>query len=211
MKKLELKPIFISFCLILFQTILYTINKLIQGTPHIIGNNIDTLIPFIVYFIIPYCIWYLLLFIVPYKYYKKDKTLFTKYVLSYILITIVANIIFFIYPTTVIRETLTNTNILYKLTEFIYNIDTPVLNCFPSLHCGISMLWILFTITNKKIDKIFKITITIISILIMASTLFIKQHVFIDLISGNIIALIIFLILQKQNKLITKTKELLKL
>lgn len=210
MKKIEVKPILISLCLIIFQSLIYLISKQIQGTPNIIGGVIDNKIPFIVYFIIPYVIWYLMLFIVPYILYKKDKNIFTKYILSYIIITIISNIIFIIYPTTVLRENLNGTNIFYIITKFIYQIDTPALNCFPSLHCGISMLWILFITNIKKANKI-KISIIIISILIMLSTLFIKQHVFIDLISGNIIAILIYLFINKTNKLTTKTKELLKI
>ena len=207
MKKIEVKPILISLCLIIFQSLIYLISKQIQGTPNIIGGVIDNKIPFIVYFIMPYVIWYLMLFIVLYK---KDKNIFTKYILSYIIITIISNIIFIIYPTTVLRENLNGTNIFYIITKFIYQIDTPALNCFPSLHCGISMLWILFITNIKKSNKT-KILIITISILIMSSTLLIKQHVLIDLVSGNIIAILIYLFINKTNKLTTKTKELLKI
>ena len=62
MKKIEVKPILISLCLIIFQSLIYLISKQIQGTPNIIGGVIDNKIPFIVYFIIPYVIWYLMLF-----------------------------------------------------------------------------------------------------------------------------------------------------
>lgn len=210
MKKIEVKPILISLCLIIFQSIIYLITKVVQGTPHLIGNIIDDKIPFVVYFIIPYCIWYLMLFIIPYIFYKKDKNLFIKYILSYIIITISANLIFLIYPTTVIRPCLDGNNIFYLITKLIYEIDTPILNCFPSLHCGISMLWILF-ITKLKNENITKILTITISIIIMLSTLFIKQHVFIDLLSGTAIAAIIYLFLIKEKKFTNEVKELLKI
>ena len=95
MKKLELKPIIISISLVLFQSILYALSKIISGgNAIVIGGYIDALVPFKTIAIIPYCIWYFLIFIIPYYYYKKDKELLSKYILSYVLITLIANIIF---------------------------------------------------------------------------------------------------------------------
>lgn len=210
MKKIEVKPIIIAILLIVFQSILYTLSKVFCITPHIIGNKIDSLIPFTLIFIIPYVFWYLMLFIIPYKMYKKDKNNLYKYIITNVLTVIVSNIIFIAYPTMVIRPELTGTNILYKITEFIYWIDTPALNCCPSIHCSFSMLFILHILDSKKQTKKFKIFTLITSILIMASTLLIKQHVLIDLILGDIIATIIFLIIRKETKLTNKIKQLVK-
>ena len=82
MKKFEFKPVIVSILLIIFQSILYALSKLLCGTPHLIGNTIDTKIPFTLIFIIPYVFWYLMLFIIPYMMYKKDKTNFYKYIIT---------------------------------------------------------------------------------------------------------------------------------
>ena len=210
MKKIEVKPIIVSILLIIFQSILYTLSKVFCVTPHIIGNTIDEKIPFTLIFIIPYVFWYLMLFIIPYMMYKKDKTNFYKYIISNVITVIIANIIFIIYPTMVIRPELDGNNILILMTKFIYWIDTPALNCFPSLHCAFSMLFILHICTSNKQSKGFKIFTLITSLLIMASTLLIKQHVFIDLISGDIVATIAFLLIRKEKKLTNKLKQLVK-
>ena len=210
MKKFELKPIIISILLIVFQSILYALSKVFCITPHIIGNKIDDLIPFTLIFIIPYVFWYFMLFLIPYKMYKEDKTNLYKYIITNVLTVIVANIIFICYPTLVIIPEITGDNILVLITKFIYWIDTPALNCFPSIHCTFSMLFILHICTSKKHNKKFKIFTFITSILVMASTLLIKQHVFIDLISGDLIATIIFLIIRKESKLTNKVKQLVK-
>lgn len=210
MKKLEVKPILIATLLIIFQSILYTLSKIFCVTPHLIGNSIDNKIPFVLIFIIPYVFWYLMLFIIPYKMYQKDKTNFYKYIITTILIVIIANIIFVCYPTIVNRPELTGDNILVKLTNIIYAIDTPALNCFPSLHCGFSMLFILHVCTSKKQSKSFKLFTLISSILVMASTLLIKQHVFIDLIAGDALAILVYLMIRNENKLTNKVKQLVK-
>lgn len=212
MKKLELKPIIISIILVLSQSILYAISKSINLVDTItIGNYIDTLIPFKIYFIIPYCLWYLLIFVMPYYYYRKDKDILVKYVISYLLISLVANIIFILCKTTVIRPEITGNGILQTMTRIVFDIDTPAVNCFPSLHCAISFLWIIYTFNTKNTNKYFKVIITIISILIILSTLFIKQHVFIDMLGGISLTILITIIVKHSNLLILRTKKALKI
>lgn len=199
-KKLEIKPIITTISLVCIQSILYFISKLLQGDLNLVGNVIDTKIPFLPVFFIPYCIWYLMIFIIPYYLYCKDKDKFIKYTMAYILCSMIGNIVFISYPSTVARPTVTGTDIFSLIAKFIYWIDTPT-NCFPSLHCAISMLFILYVCESKNTNIITKISVCIISILIMLSTLFTKQHVVVDFISGDILALIVYLIVKPSKKL----------
>lgn len=210
-KKIEWKPILVSITLIVIQSIFYAFSRCIQGEAHLLGNVIDEAIMFNVYAIIPYSLWYFMLVIVPYYLYKKDKNNFIKYIISYLLVTIIANIIFVAYPTTVIRPGVLGITYIEKFANFIFKIDTPIVNCFPSLHCAISMLWILYVDTSSKTSLLSKILTTFICVCIMASTLIIKQHVVIDAISGIIIASTIFLLIDFEKKLTKKIKKLLKI
>ena len=200
LEKIEIKPIITTISLVCIQSILYFISKLLQGDLNLIGNVIDTKIPFVPAFFIPYCIWYLMIFIIPYYLYCKDKDKFIKYTMAYILCSMIGNIVFISYPSTVARPTVTGTDIFSLIAKFIYWIDTPT-NCFPSLHCAISMLFILYICESKNTNIITKISVCIISILIMLSTLFTKQHVVVDFISGDILALIVYLIVKPSKKL----------
>ncbi len=211
MKKIEYKPLILTVALIAFQSLCYFISKSLGGNPHLIGGVIDSKIPFNMWFIIPYCIWYLLIFLIPYYLYKKDKNIFVKYFVSYTLTTFIANIIFIIYPTYVDRPIVTGTSILELMTRIVFWVDTPAQNCFPSLHCAVSMLFILYMFEYKKCPNYLKIFTFIISILIMIATLFIKQHVFIDLISGDALAIVSYIIVSKFKKINKKVKELLAL
>lgn len=199
-KKLEIKPIITTISLVCIQSILYFISKLLQGDLNLVGNVIDTKIPFVPAFFIPYCIWYLMIFIIPYYLYCKDKDKFIKYTMAYVLCSMIGNIVFISYPSTVARPTVTGTDMFSLIAKFIYWIDTPT-NCFPSLHCAISMLFILYICESKNTNIITKISVCIISILIMLSTLFTKQHVVVDFISGDILALIVYLIVKPSKKL----------
>lgn len=211
MKKIEYKPLILTVALIAFQSLCYFISKLFGSNPNLIGGVIDSKIPFNVWFIIPYCIWYLLIFLIPYYLYKKDKNIFTKYFTSYALSTMIANIIFIIYPTYVDRPIVTGTNILELMARIVFWVDTPAQNCFPSLHCAVSMLFILYMFECKKAPTYLKILTVIMSILIMMATLFTKQHVFIDLVSGDILAIISYIIVGKLKNTNKKVKELLAL
>ncbi len=212
MKKIDIKPIIISIVLILTQSILYLLSEKISGNnAMLIGNYIDTLIPFKIEAIIPYCSWYFLLFIIPYYYYKKDKDLFSKYIISYILISFIANIIFILCPTTVNRPIINGNGILNNIAKIIFSVDDDAVNCFPSLHCAISFLWILYTLGMKNSNKYFKLIITVISISIIISTLFIKQHVFIDMIGGICLTSLVVILVNHLTNLINKTKTVLKL
>lgn len=208
MKK-EVKPYLIIIVSILIQTLLYLISKSLINEPHILTSSFDDKIPFIIYSIIPYSLWYFLLFIIPIIFYKSDKNLFIKYILSFLLVTLLSNVIFVIYPTTIIRPNVMDGNIFHSLVQLIFSIDTPVLNCFPSIHCSVCFLWILYAFNNKYINYIIKILILFLSINIILSTLFIKQHVIIDVLGGILLSWIVYLIINKIN--INKIKDALKM
>lgn len=210
-KKIEIKPLLTTIGLVLFQLVSFYANKLFQGEAHIVGSFIDDAIPFNAWFILPYYAWYLLIFIVPYYAYLKDKSKFIKYAICYIVITVISNIVFLAYPSMVIRPEFETTGILTFLTNFIYWIDNPAINCLPSLHCAISMLFVLVICTMKKANIKFKIFVFIMSVLIMFSTLFTKQHVFIDLVTGDVLALVVYVIFMNNKKIVKKVQELLKL
>lgn len=207
MKKIEFKPLILTVALIAFQSLCYFLSKLFGGSPHLIGSFIDDKIPFNMWFIIPYCIWYVLIFLIPYYIYKKDKNLFVRYIISYTLCTVAANIIFIVYPTYVDRPIVSGNGVLEFITKVVFAVDTPPQNCFPSLHCAVSMLFVLYMFRCKECPLPSKVCTFIIAIMIMVGTLFVKQHVLIDLISGDVIALFIYLVVSKID--VSKIKELL--
>ena len=148
-KKIEIKPLLIAIGLVLFQTVFFFTAKLIQGEPHLIGNSFDHNTPYISFFITIYISWYFLLFIVPYYLYKKDRPMLYKYIGAYSICAVAAAIIFLIYPTTIERATL-GSGFFDFFTKIIYFVDTPAINCLPSLHCAVSMLFILVCIFSNK-------------------------------------------------------------
>ena len=211
MKKNNIKALIIIILVTSIENILYFLVKLLQKTPYLIGNTIDKKIPFIEYFVYFYVIWYLMLIIVPYIFYKNDKKDLIKYISLYSLCSITANIIFIIYPTIIERASIMPNTITKQIVNLIYYFDTPALNCFPSMHCIVSFIFILIAIESKTMTKNKKIIITSLSTLVILSTLFIKQHVLYDVIGALIIVLIYSLIYLKiKDKIEKKLERLIK-
>lgn len=180
--------------LIIFQSALYIFAKFTPFEYHIINIELDNYIPFISMFVYPYILWYITLFLVPYLFSKYDKFLYKVYVKTLFTCLIIAFIIYVFYPTTLIRNEVIVKNISTFLISIIYKVDTPAINCLPSAHCIVSFLHIYITLHIKKMNNKIKALIVIQSILVILSTLFIKQHVILDVITAFILSLIIYLI-----------------
>lgn len=177
----------------LFQSILFFITKLFEGNAHNVSYAIDYKIPYLNLFVIFYVLWYAFLLISPYLIYKYDNKLLKEYAITYMICTFICIILFLIYPTTVDRQLIFDDNsILDSIVKFIYKNDTPALNCFPSLHALNSMLWILYIGINKNVNKIIRFIIVFISVGVILSTLFIKQHALVDILGSFLVTLLTY-------------------
>lgn len=191
------KNIYLILLLIVYETLMYLLCKLSPFKPYLLGSEIDFKTLFIPQFIYLYISWYLMLLLVPYLFLKKNKESFYKYITALFLAITISTIIFFFFPTTMLRENIVINNLSTFLVNLIYLVDTPVLNCLPSMHCIICFLFIYIALNDTKITKGEKLIIVIWSFLVILSTLFVKQHVILDVISAFIISITIYLIIIK--------------
>lgn len=172
-------------------SIIYSSLNVYKENINIIKINVDNFIPFNKYFVIPYISWYgyiffflLLLCIFDYeKYFKLLVTLNVGMLICYA--------IYYFYPTYVERPEINDHDLLSRLVIWVYNRDNPY-NCMPSIHTLNSMLVLLFVNDSKNINKIWKVTATVIAIMIILSTMFMKQHYIIDVIVAITLALALF-------------------
>ena len=189
--------IIILFGVFIFQSLIYFITKLFQNNPVYLNNVIDDRIPFIPSFVVFYVMWYLFLILIPLLILKYNKKVFDKYIVVSIVYAILEGIIFILFPTTMNRQPLVVTDISTWIVDIIYKVDTPVCNLFPSAHCAFSILFIISVLDVKEVKKEYKILIIISSLLIILSTLFIKQHVTLDVL-GALLIVPIYYILRKR-------------
>lgn len=92
-------------------------------------------------------------------------------------------VIFLILPTTMVRPEVTGTDVFSTLVRMIYRSDAAD-NLFPSIHCLESTICLIGASRVKKIGKWYVWFSAAFTILVCLSTLFVKQHVVIDVIGG---------------------------
>ena len=151
-----------------------------------IHSTVDDWIPFCEWFLIPYFGWYgLIVFSLGYflLYDVKD----FKRLQIYIMVTQAAAMACYIFFPT--RQDLrpvvfANDNLLTKGVQMLYRFDTNTGVC-PSLHVayslGIASVWV----KRKESRPVTKALIVVAVVLICLSTMFIKQHSFVDVVAAG--------------------------
>lgn len=188
--KKEKKFIISLSILMVGQMIMYWFLKLFQNNPIYINFYLDDKIPFWGWFVYIYNMFYPFCIIAFYFLYKDDEKAYYKGIISGVIGYIICDIIFLFLPTIMYRPPTPNydpiTNFVLKLT---YYYDEPPLNCFPSIHC-LFCFQVVFSYLYSKCSAKKKTIVIIAAILIILSTLFVKQHFIYDVIAAFSICLI---------------------
>ena len=163
---------------------------------HIMYTKIDDWIPFNEFFIIPYFIWFLYVAFMLMFLFFKDVDEFYRFGLYLALGMSISLFICQIFPNgTNLRLTNLdpNKNIFTHLVAFIYKTDTPT-NVFPSIHVFNSIATHVAIVRSKFFYNNMKVKVVsfIIMISICLSTLFLKQHSFLDVVGATILSYVIY-------------------
>lgn len=143
--------------------------------------QLDDLIPFCEFFVIPYVFWYFLIAGSVLYFARYHVTSFRKLMRFFTVTMICSTIIFVLFPS---RQDLRpsvfpRNNIFTDIVRLLYTFDTST-NVFPSLHVafsiGIAYVWL----SEKAFTVQVKLFILTSAILICLSTVFIKQHSALD-------------------------------
>lgn len=163
---------------------------------HVLHTWVDDIIPFNEYFIIPYFIWFIYVASVLIFFFFKDVDEFYRFGLYLALGMSISLFICQIFPNgTDLRPVNLdpNKNIFTHMVAFIYKTDTNT-NVFPSIHVfnsiatHVAILRSRFFYNNMKVKAIS----FIIMISICLSTLFLKQHSFLDVVGATILSYVIY-------------------
>jgi membrane-associated phospholipid phosphatase len=177
------------------------IYRLVQ-TMNPVGINLeiglDTYIPLIPEFAVIYLL-YIPMIIFVFAFYWNDYKAYRSMSLMLIAVISIAIMIYYAFQTEVLRPIIASTDFFTRLTNTIYKYDMPN-NTFPSLHVALTS-----TISAFVYEKNANVGMVLIPLtfLIILSTMFIKQHVFLDIIGGLVLAFVIF-----KNKKIFDIKEI---
>jgi len=143
-------------------------------------TDLDAQIPFVPMFIIPYLIWYPFIIIVLFMLCIRERSVYYRTLLTQCLGLVACYIIFYLFQTTVERPTTMGTGIFEGLVNLVYSTDNPY-NCFPSIHVLTSYLMIKGATACASYPNWERTAVKVCAWLIIASTLFVKQHVLLDI------------------------------
>jgi len=159
-------------------------------------TDLDIQIPFVSGFIIPYLLWYPLILASLIIFCMKNRKVYYQTLIALCVGLIVSYIIYYFFQTTVARPTIPKDGILNSLVSFVYLTDQPY-NCFPSIHVLTSYLVIKGVVDCTNLSKVLRLMIVISSGMVIVSTLFVKQHVLLDVTGGIILAQFLYYIVGK--------------
>ena len=182
------------------------INYVIAGALAKSGKDIsltlDKEIPYVSAFIFPYIYWYAFIFLGLVFILSKDRKRYLRSLMVIYISMCICYLFYYFYPVEISRPMISNNTLANKIVNIIYEVDRPF-NCFPSIH--VLNTYIIMRFTRIKDNKSWFIYTGLTGILIILSTLFIKQHYVLDGIAAIIIAEIVIAFTKKvEDKYIEK-------
>ncbi len=168
--------------------ITYNFSKLITNSfvHYNISSFIDDFLPFFPVFIIFYLLAYFQWIIGFILIARESREFCFRFLSAEIIAKLCCLLLFFVFPTTMIRPEITGTGIFDFLTKIVYFFDQPV-NLFPSIHCLESYLLFRCSFFMKRVPWWYKYVTFVFSFMVCLSTVFVKQHVFWDILAGIVV------------------------
>ncbi|MBQ7173190.1 MAG: phosphatase PAP2 family protein [Clostridia bacterium] len=168
---------------------------------------LDDFFPIISIFILPYVWSYAYWAMGPMVVSKCEKQHFADYMAANLFACIIGMLLLAFFPTYMDRvaeglfeETANQGFFSFDwLRKFWYSLDgsETAYNLLPSFHCINSTLCFLGVMGRKEISKGYRVYSLLLSLLIFASTLYVKQHYFLDVIAGVVLAIPIYFLCKK--------------
>jgi len=152
---------------------------------------LDDLIPFCEYWAFFYCLWYFLILFSVLYFLRTDVKSFTRMQIFIIITQIIGIICYVLYPTRqdMRPASFERDNVFTRIMALLYSLDTPTGVC-PSLHVAYTCAVVSTYFHKKDFPAWVKALSVVLFLCISLSTLFVKQHSFIDVIFGILTGLI---------------------
>lgn len=138
---------------------------------------------FIVFYVVAYAAW-----VIQWLFYAAEgEPILTKYVRAETIGKVISLLFFILLPVTMVRPADTGAGVFGWMTALIYSLDSPT-RLFPSMHCFLTWLWFRAVLESKNVTRGVKVFTGVLTVLICASTVFVKQHLFLDIPGGVVLA-----------------------
>lgn len=119
-----------------------------------------------------------------------------RFALADMMSRIVCGIFFVFLPTTIARPDIIGNSLSDNAVRMLYNIDASS-NLFPSIHCLVSWFCFIGVRNRKNVSIWYKSVMFVYAVLVFVSVVTLKQHVFVDIIAGVVLAEVCYCITKK--------------
>ena len=169
--------------------------KLIPTIQWATQTPLDTFIPFCEWFVIPYGLWYPLLILIAVYLMRKDIPAYRRYMHFLAATFFLSALVWLLLPNgqSLRPAVMPRDNLLTAVIAAIYSADTCT-NVFPSVHVvgsigAILAVWDCAGLRREHLNVCW--AVSILGVCICLSTVFIKQHAALDVVSGVILSAIV--------------------
>lgn len=179
---------------------------------HVVHTVFDDMIPFCEFFVVPYLLWfpYMIGTVVYFIFWNKNKREYYQLIFNMMMGMTIFLIVSYVYPNVLhLRPTeFPRDNIFTDVVKWLYRTDTPT-NVLPSIHVfnSLAIHMSLTSCERLKDNKLVKYGSLTLTVLIIMSTMLLKQHSVIDVCMGATLALFGYLVFYPQKALETSEES----
>lgn len=181
--------------LVIYQIWFVYVERTVTRRFHIVHMAVDDYIPFIEIFIVPYLLWFgYVAFAIAWFFFKDVQDFYKICTFLFVGMTVFL-VISTVYPNGhyLRPRVFERDNIFISMVKGLYMIDTPT-NLFPSIHVYNSIGVQLAVMHSDKLKekKWVKRISFVLMCMIIASTMFLKQHSVFDVVTGCVMELVMY-------------------
>lgn len=167
-----------------FLNIFYVLLNRPGGQVHQLATALDLALPVVPAFALPYVLWYPFVAVTLIGLFRNNRRQYYRALGALCTGLVACYLVYFGFQTTVDRPEVTASGLFPSLMRWVYAHDEPF-NCFPSIHVLTSYLMLRSAGAFRRPTRY---GIRAMAVLIMMSTLFMKQHVLADVGAGILTA-----------------------
>ena len=173
----------------------FALERMPGRTPHIIHSSLDAAIPFCEYFVVPYFLWFIFIAVTLVWFFFRDVPGFYRlmaYLCAGMTVFLLVSALWpnglHLRPAYIGRD-----NVFVDMVRFLYRIDTST-NVMPSLHVYNTLCcWVAIGRSAKlRPNRLLQAVVAVLSVSIILSTMFLKQHSFVDVSTAFMLAFALY-------------------
>lgn len=179
------------------------LEKTVTHGYHLIHMPADDLIPFCEYFVVPYLLWfaYIAVGVIYFGVIGQEKKEYYQLIINLGIGMTLFLVISYLYPNgqNLRPREFAHDNLFTALVQYVYSIDTPT-NIFPSIHVynSVAVATAFERSAGMKKHRGWRAASTTLAVLIILSTMFLKQHSVSDVCCALILNLGTYMLLYRQ-------------